>query len=191
MLSDRDIREALDFGELAIDPLADSQIQPASVDLTLGNEFKWRPKPNALIPSYVDPLASPLDDYESLTVTGGQFGLKPGGCVLASTVETVRIGTTMSAEVAGKSSLGRHFLTAHVTAGHCDPGFAGMITLEIVNHDQEYWIMLTPGMAICQLLFFRLDSPCLRPYGSKKLGSRYQGQLGPTPSRSHLQVGSK
>jgi dCTP deaminase len=57
------------------------------------------------------------------------------------------------------------------------------VTLELSNV-ATLPIMLFPGMKIGQLCLFRLSSPAENPYGSAVYGSRYQGQRGPTPSRS-------
>jgi deoxycytidine triphosphate deaminase len=82
------------------------------------------------------------------------------------------------------SSLGRLGLLTHSTAGFIDPGFTGHITLELSNV-ANLPITLWPGMKIGQLCLFRLSSPAEHPYGSAVYGSRYQGQRGPTPSRSY------
>jgi hypothetical protein len=81
------------------------------------------------------------------------------------------------------SSLGRLGLLTHSTAGFIDAGFSGHVTLELSNV-ATLPIMLWPGMKIGQLCFFRLSSPTEHPYGSDRHGSRYQGQRGPTASRS-------
>lgn len=81
------------------------------------------------------------------------------------------------------SSLGRLGLLTHSTAGFIDPGFSGHVTLELSNV-ANLPITLWPGMKIGQLCIFRLSSPAEHPYGSAVYGSRYQGQRGPTPSRS-------
>ncbi len=83
------------------------------------------------------------------------------------------------------SSLGRLGLLTHSTAGFIDPGFTGHITLELSNV-ANLPITLWPGMKIGQLCLFRLSSPAEHPYGSAGVGSRYQGQRGPTPSRAYL-----
>ncbi len=85
------------------------------------------------------------------------------------------------------SSLGRLGLLIHSTAGFVDPGWDGHLTLELSNVN-TIPITLYPGMRIGQLSFFRLTSPAERPYGSPELGSSYQGQTGPTPSRYRLDL---
>jgi dCTP deaminase len=113
------------------------------------------------------------------------FILHPGEFVLGSTYEVVTLPDDVAARLEGKSSLGRLGLLTHSTAGFIDPGFSGHVTLELSNV-ATLPIKLWPGMKIGQLCFFRLSSPSDNPYGSEKYGSRYQGQRGPTPSRSHL-----
>jgi dCTP deaminase len=187
MLSDRDIQAAINAGYLTVDPLTTGQIQPASIDLRLSDEFAWLPAVDGPFPGYVDPLDPPQQDYERITVAAGdRFGLRPHAFVLAATVETVQLGDCLAGQLAGKSSIARHGIEVE-TAGFVDPGFAGRLTLELANNTDR-WIMLSPGMLICQLVLWRLDSPCANPYGSRVLASRYQGQTGPTPSRSHLKV---
>jgi dCTP deaminase len=110
--------------------------------------------------------------------------LHPGEFVLASTYELVTLPDDVAARLEGKSSLGRLGLLTHSTAGFIDPGFSGHVTLELSNV-ATLPIMLWPGMKIGQLCFFRLSSPAEHPYGSDLMGSRYQGQRGPTASRSY------
>ena len=116
---------------------------------------------------------------------GEAFVLHPGEFVLGSTWEQVSLPATVAARLEGKSSLGRLGLLTHSTAGFIDPGFSGHVTLELSNM-ATLPVKLWPGMKIGQLCFFRLSSEAEHPYGSQKYGSRYQGQRGPTPSRSHL-----
>ena len=113
------------------------------------------------------------------------FILHPGEFVLGSTYEQVTLPDDIAARLEGKSSLGRLGLLTHSTAGFVDPGFTGHITLELSNV-ATLPIKLWPGMKIGQLCFFRLSSPAMRPYGSGEYASRYQGQRGPTASRSYL-----
>ena len=111
--------------------------------------------------------------------------LHPGEFALASTYETITLGPAVAARLEGKSSLGRLGLLTHSTAGFIDPGFSGHVTLELSNM-ATLPVKLWPGMKIGQFCFFRLSSPAEHPYGSAQYGSRYQGQRGPTPSRSFL-----
>lgn len=178
MLADRDIRALLDTGRLVIDPLKPDRIQPASVDLTLGDQYRsfdrsmFRRVRLSDIP----------DDLTELHDGADGIVLEPGRFVLASTAESVTLPDDVCGILHGRSTLGRLGLTVHVTAGLIDPGFSGFITLEVVNvGDLE--LELQPGDVIGQLTFHRMSSPCARPYGSSELGSHYQHQRGPTPAR--------
>jgi dCTP deaminase len=105
--------------------------------------------------------------------------------VLAATVERLALPDDVVARLEGKSSLGRLGLLIHSTAGYIDPGWEGTITLELSNV-ANLPMVLTPGMAIGQVSFMFMTTPVDRPYGSPELGSRYQGQSDPTPSRAYL-----
>jgi dCTP deaminase len=180
VLSDRTIIEELRAGRLKIDPFDRSAVQPASVDLRLDREFRTfrvtsRP--------YVD-VRLPVDDLTEVTsVTEDEpFILQPHTFCLGSTMETISLPDDIVARVDGKSSLGRLGLLVHATAGYVDPGWTGSLTLELSNQSQMP-IALYCGMRIAQVSFLRLTTPAERPYGSPGLGSKYQGQSGPTPSR--------
>jgi dCTP deaminase len=184
VLSDYDLRKAIALGELDIDPLDAGNIQPASIDLRLSDEFSELPPEHTVFPGYTDPLAPPLEQPRHRTVEqGGQYPLSPGGFALASTVEVVTLSASLAGVVAGKSSLARVGLIVE-SAGFVDPGWSGQLTLELANLTDRT-IMLTPGMLIAQLVVHRLDSPSQHPYGSTHAGSHYQGQRGPTPSRAY------
>lgn len=181
MLSDRDIRAALTDGSLTLDPFDDRLIQPASIDICLGDRFRVF---NAHKHTHIDP-AQPQDNLTSLTQVphGEPFVLHPGEFALGSTQQTVTIGAGLAARVEGRSSLGRLGLLVHSTAGFIDPGFSGQITLELASV-APLPILLWPGMRVGQLCLLRLSSPAERPYGTPGLGSHYQGQHGPTPSQT-------
>lgn len=185
MLSDVDLAAALESGELVVDPMEPHQLQPASIDLRLDDTFLLLPVQHSMMPSYIDPLDPPLEPMLRRVVgSGGKFPLE--GFALGSTIETVAVGAGLVGELVGKSSLARLGLIVEA-AGLVDPSFRGQLTLELFNMTDRA-IFLTPGMLICQLTVSRLDSPCRRPYGSRGLASRYQGQLGPTASRSHVRM---
>lgn len=188
VLSDRDLRASIDSGELVIDPLDASNIQPASIDLTLADEFLALRPDHSIFPTYIDPLSPPTEQHERKRVEPDCcYPLAPHGFALASTVETVTLSTSLAGVVAGKSSLARVGLIVE-SAGFVDPYFSGQLTMELANLTDRT-IMLTPGMLIAQLVVHRLDSPSRNPYGSKSAGSHYQGQRGPTPSRAHKRGG--
>ncbi len=184
VLSDRDIRAAIEAGRIGIEPFDPRCLQPASVDVRLDDQFRvFRSTRHA----YID-LAKDLDDITELVrVTDGPFILHPGEFVLGSTLERIRLADDIVSRVEGKSSLGRLGLLIHSTAGFIDPAWDGHITLELSNVN-TIPITLYPRMRIGQLSFFELSSPAERPYGSPDLGSSYQGQSGPTPSRYRLDI---
>ncbi len=183
LLSDRDIRAELDARRVVLDPFDESMIQPSSVDMRLDKYFR-------VFENHRYPHIDPAEDQSDLTRAvepqeDEPFILHPGEFVLGSTYEVITLPDDVAARVEGKSSLGRLGLLTHATAGFIDPGFSGHVTLELSNM-ATLPIKLWPGMKIGQLCFFRLTSPAENPYGSEKYGSRYQGQRGPTPSRSFL-----
>ena len=182
LLSDRDIRAELSSGGITLDPWEPEMLQPSSVDIRLDRFF--RVFENHRYP-HIDPAVDQSELTREVTTEGDEpFILHPGEFVLGSTYEVVGLGDSLAARVEGKSSLGRLGLLTHATAGFVDPGFTGHVTLELANV-ATLPIKLYPGMKIGQLCFFRLSSPAEHPYGSAAHGSRYQGQRGPTPSRSY------
>jgi dCTP deaminase len=180
VLSDRQIREQLESGGIVIDPLGEGCIQPSSVDLHTDRLFRvFR---NDTTP-FIDPKAAQEDLTELVEVEdGAAFILHPGEFVLASTFERVRIAPDLAARLEGKSSLGRLGLLTHSTAGFLDPGFEGHVTLELSNV-ANLPITLYPGMRIGQIAVFQLTTPAEQPYGTPGIGSKYQNQRGPTPSK--------
>ncbi|QBI20144.1 dCTP deaminase [Egibacter rhizosphaerae] len=186
ILSDRDIRAQLDKGALVIDPLADHAIQPASVDVRIGDGF--RVFANHRHP-YIDTRAPQPDLTEIVEVAPGEsFVLHPGEFVLGATYERVSLPGDLVARLEGKSSLGRLGLLVHATAGFIDSGFSGQLTLELSNV-ANLPIAIYPHMKIGQVALFQLSSPAEHPYGSAELGSKYQGQQGPTASRFYENFG--
>ena len=180
VLSDRSIREELDAKRITIDPLGDGCIQPSSVDLHVDRFFRlFRNHSMRAIDVRED-----LEDLTELVEIGEEesFILHPGEFVLGSTLERVRIPDDLVARLEGKSSLGRLGLLIHSTAGFVDSGWDGHLTLELSNV-ANLPITVYPGMKIGQISFLRMTTPADRPYGAAGLGSKYQGQRGPTPSR--------
>ncbi|MFC7504883.1 dCTP deaminase [Nocardioides sp. CPCC 206347] len=181
LLSDRDISAELDAGRIALEPYDPSMLQPSSIDVRLDRFFR-------VFENHRYPHIDPAEDQSDLTreiepIGDEPFILHPGEFVLGSTYEVVTLPDDVAARLEGKSSLGRLGLLTHSTAGFIDPGFSGHVTLELANV-ANLPIKLWPGMKIGQVCFFRLSSAAEHPYGSEKYGSRYQGQRGPTPSRS-------
>ena len=183
LLSDKDIRAQIESGRVVIDPYDPAMIQPSSIDVRLDRFF--RVFENHKYP-HIDPSVEQPDLTRLVEPDGDDpFILHPGEFVLASTYEVITLPDDVASRLEGKSSLGRLGLLTHSTAGFIDPGFSGHVTLELSNV-ATLPIKLFPGMKIGQLCLFRLSSPAEHPYGSEKYGSRYQGQRGPTPSRSYL-----
>ncbi len=182
LLSDRDILAEIEEKRVQLEPFDDEMVQPSSVDVRLDRFF--RVFENHRYP-HIDPAEDQPDLTRAVEPDGDEpFILHPGEFVLGSTYEVVTLPDDIAARLEGKSSLGRLGLLTHSTAGFIDPGFSGHVTLELSNV-ATLPIKLWPGMKIGQLCFFRLSSPARHPYGSEKYGSRYQGQRGPTPSRSY------
>lgn len=183
LLSDGDIRQQLQEGRIGLEPLNLELLQPSSIDVRLDRFFR-------LFDNHKYPFIDPREQQDELTrfvevQSDEAFILHPGEFVLGSTFEYVSLPNDIAARLEGKSSLGRLGLLTHSTAGFVDPGFQGHVTLELSNV-ATLPIKLWPGMKIGQLCFFQLSSPSENPYGSEKYGSRYQGQRGPTASRSHM-----
>ena len=183
ILSDRTIREELAAGRIVIEPFEPSYVQPSSVDLRLDRLFRvFR---NHTTP-YIDPKLPQEDLTELVEVEGDDpFVLHPGEFALGSTLERVALPSDLVARLEGKSSLGRLGLLIHSTAGFVDAGWDGHLTLELSNV-ATLPIALYPGMKIGQISFLRMTTPADVPYGADAVGSKYQGQRGPTPSRSWL-----
>jgi len=180
ILSDRTIREELAAGRIVIDPVSDADIQPSSVDLHIDRYFR-------VFRNHSMRVIDVKENQEELTelVEIGEddaFILHPGEFVLGSTHERVSLPDDLVARLEGKSSLGRLGLLIHSTAGFVDAGWDGHLTLELSNV-ANLPITLYPGMKIGQISFLRMTTPAETPYGSSKVGSKYQGQRGPTPSR--------
>jgi dCTP deaminase len=180
VLSDGTITRLVEEGRIRIDPWDPALVQPASVDLRLGDSF--RVFHNHLAPA-IDLRRPPENLTEEVVVPAGDtFVIHPGEFCLGRTLEWVELPDDIVARIEGKSSLGRLGLIVHATAGFCDPGWKGTLTLEL-NNLTRVPIILHPGLEIAQLSFMMLDRPALRPYGSPDLGSHYQGQRAATASR--------
>lgn len=172
ILSDKTIRALLSSGQLDINPLEDVQIQPASVDIRLGNSFSIL-ETDIGMPVHMDSAIN----YRN--IKSEKYLLLPGQFVLATTMEYIRLSDNMTAFVEGRSSIGRLGLFIQ-NAGWVDPGFEGEITLELFNAS-NCAIELHAGRRIGQLVFAQLDRDAGKPYCGK-----YQGQRGATGSRINL-----
>jgi dCTP deaminase len=180
ILSDRSIRAEIEAGRIGVDPYDPEMVQPSSIDVRLDHRF-------LVFRSHTRPVIDVRQDLtdltEQVTATDTEpFILHPGEFVLGATAEVVALPDDIVGRVEGKSSLGRLGLLSHTTAGFVDAGFRGQLTLEFSNV-ATLPITLYPGMKIGQISFLRMDGPAEHPYGSSTLGSKYAGQLGPTPSQ--------
>jgi len=183
ILSDRDIRSAIEAGRIVIDPFTPEAIQPSSVDLHVDRRFRvFR---NNRYP-FIDVRTDQSDLTELVEIDPEQpFILHPGEFVLGSTLERVALPDDLVARLEGKSSLGRLGLLIHSTAGYVDPGWDGNLTLELSNV-ANLPITLYYGMKIGQISFQRMSSPVEVAYGDDRIGSKYRGQTDPTASRYHV-----
>jgi dCTP deaminase len=180
VLSDATILELVEGGRIRIDPWDPALVQPASVDLRLGDSFRVFHNHRA---SAIDLREPPSGLTEGVTIGPDEsFVIHPGEFCLGRTLEWVELPDDIVARIEGKSSIGRLGLIVHATAGFCDPGWKGTLTLEL-NNLTRVPIKLYPGLPIAQLSFMALDRPAARPYGSPELGSHYQGQRAATESR--------
>ena len=183
LLSDRDIRTEIESGRVVVEPFDEAMIQPSSVDVRLDKFFRVFENHKY---SVIDPSIEQPELTREVIAEGDEaFILHPGEFVLASTYEVITLPDDIAGRLEGKSSLGRLGLLTHSTAGFIDPGFSGHITLELSNV-ANLPVKLFPGMKIGQLCLIKLSSPAEHPYGSAVYSSRYQGQRGPTPSRSFM-----
>ena len=179
-LSDGTIRRLVEEGRIVIDPWDPALVQPASVDLKLGDSFRVFHNHRV---TAIDLREPPQNLTEEVVVSEGEpFVIHPGEFALGRTQEWVELPEDVVARVEGKSSLGRLGLIVHATAGFVDPGWKGTLTLEL-NNLTRVPIKLYPGLLIAQLSFMSLDAPAEKPYGSPELGSHYQGQVAATESR--------
>jgi dCTP deaminase len=183
LLSDRDIAAEIKNGRVKVEPFEAKMIQPSSVDVRLDRFFRVFENHRYEV---IDPSIEQPELTREVAVAPSEFFiLHPGEFVLASTYEVITLPDEIAGRLEGKSSLGRLGLLTHSTAGFIDPGFSGHITLELSNV-ANLPVKLYPGMKIGQLCLIKLSSPAEHPYGSAIYGSRYQGQRGPTPSKSWL-----
>jgi dCTP deaminase len=183
ILSDHDIKIALSSGRIVItpEPNLQTQLGSCSLDLRLGKSFRiFNHSRVALIdtnnPTNADTMMSELsiEDDEP-------FILQPGDFVLATTMETLKLPNDLLGRLEGRSSLGRLGIVVHSTASVFDPGWDGMIVMELGNLGRMP-VALYAGMRICALTFEELTTPADVPY-SKKKGAKYIHQQAPIASR--------
>ncbi len=188
ILSDKSIWEQINLGRVVIDPLEEGCVQPSSVDLHLDSLFRVFRNHSIKV---IDVKLAQEDLTELVEVERDDaLILHPGEFVLGATAEFIGIPNDLVGRLEGKSSLGRLGLLIHSTAGFVDPGFHGHVTLELSNV-ANLPITLYPGMKIGQISFLKMTTEAIHPYGSKEIGSKYQGQRGPTPSKYYLNFAPK
>lgn len=197
ILSDRDIKKALESGRIKIDPLCDlgEILGSCSIDLRLSSKFRVFKQAST---PYIDPsdsgtfdgitepvdIAKPAEEQPLLPhLPKGPraFVLHPGEFALGLTMENVELPEDVAARIEGKSSLGRLGIVIHSTAGHIDAGYRGGITLEITNIGMIP-VLLYPSMRFCQLSFEQLSTPADVPYFKKK-SAKYVGTKEPGASK--------
>ena len=174
ILSDVSIRDEIRSGRIVIDPLGDGAIQPASVDIRLGEmvcSFEWDNK------SPIDVVNGNVGGGRHSKIPSRGYSLEPNAFLLAHTKEVIKLPSHLAARVEGKSSLGRVGLLIHSTAGYVDPGWRGQLTLELHNVNSRP-ILLHADMWIGQISFMRLTTPSELLYGSSHLKSKYQDSYG-------------
>lgn len=172
ILSDKTILKMLEEKTLSISPLEKEQIQPASVDVRLGDTF-------SIVEDSCTGIINLENEIKYKTIKSDTYILLPNQFVLATTKEFIDLPNNLTAFVEGRSSLGRMGLFIQ-NAGWVDPGFKGEITLELYNANRCA-IELKAGRRIGQLVFAQMDDTALNPYRGK-----YQGQKGATGSRVYL-----
>jgi dCTP deaminase len=181
LLADVDIASALRTGQLKIDPFDPKNLQPSSVDVHLGDTIRYTQYTHEN--HHIDPYNVGPELTVEVDIPDEGYVLYPRRFVLATTSECLTLSGELASRLEGRSSLGRMGLSIHATAGFIDPGFSGQVTLEM-SIQGTLPILLRKGMPIGQLCFFKMSRRVQTPYGSRILGSKYQGQRGPTPPRS-------
>lgn len=184
LLSDQDIKEAIEEGRIEVEPFKEDLIGPSSLDLRLAKDFRlFQPS----VKTCIDPKEN--EDPEKYTreaeLKNGHYTLHPNEFVLGATKERIELGPKVAAKIQGRSSLGRLGVVIQ-TAGWVDPGFKGDLTLEIINFGKVP-VKLYPGMRICQLAFFETKTESKLPY-DKRNGSKYVNQQGAFPSLLHMDL---
>lgn len=186
ILSDGDIKQAIEDKKLVIRPFDKSCLQPSSLDLHLMSEVMVFDNHKVAVMD----VKKKVDVTRKVKINGGGFVLHPGEFILGSTVESFKLPADLAGKLEGKSSLARLGLVVHATAGYVDPGFGGQLTFEISNVSRLP-IRLYADMKVAQICFVKMSSPAQIPYGDKKLGSKYAGQKGPVASRMYLNYGKE
>lgn len=178
ILSDREVLKRIKDKEIIVDPFERKNLQPSSLDLELSEEIRvfdnWEQ-------GEID-VREKEEPSRVVKIKDKGFVIHPNEFVLGCTQEKFKLPNDVAGKLEGRSSLGRLGLIVHATAGYVDPGFEGWLTLEFSNISRLP-IRIYAGMKIAQICFYQMSSEVLAPYGSEKLGSKYQGQKGPTASK--------
>ncbi len=183
ILSDKDIKKAIESGRISIKPAADlkTQLGSCSIDLRLGSAFRVFEHSKY---SHIDPAKKDYSNEITREITvknDDTFIMQPGDFVLAMTLESVKIADDLMGRLEGRSSLGRLGIVVHSTASIFDPGWDGNCVLELGNLGRMA-VELTPGMRICAMTFEELSSKAEVPYTKKKV-AKYKFQKSPVESR--------
>lgn len=182
ILPDHEIRKLLREGNVVIEPIDEKiQIQPAGIDLRLGNDFRVFRSTSC---PYIDTKNNAVDYTEKVTIDDDRpFIVHPGEFVLGTVKEYIKIPSDLMGSVDGRSSLGRLGISIHATSASINPGWEGKFVLEITNIGRAP-VAIYPGMRIAKLTLHRLSSPAENPYGSR-VDSKYQKQVDISQSRIH------
>jgi len=183
ILSDRDIKKALNAKRIVFKPALDltTQLGSCSIDLRLGNTFRvFKHSRFAFIDPRDKKLASDMME-EEIVKMGSPFILQPGDFVLATTIESFTLPNDLLARLEGRSSLGRLGIVVHSTASIFEPGWEGVVVMELGNMGRMP-VALYPGMRICALTFEELSSEVDVPYSQKKT-AKYAKQTSPLASK--------
>ncbi len=162
ILSDITIKNLIEKKELLVKPLKESQIQPASIDLRLGNSY-------LKVNENLMEVMTLSDEIQYESIERDEIVIPPNSFLLATSMEYIDLPDYLTAFVEGRSSIGRMGLFIQ-NAGWVDPGFCGQITLELYNANRLP-IKLFSGRRICQLVFAKMDKAASCPYQGK-----YQNQ---------------
>lgn len=190
ILSDRELQEELKKGSVQITPFDNPHhgdgIQPASIDLRLGNDFIRNIRPKLSTQNKHERYIIDIADEQEYTRVQleKEIILKPNEFCLGRTLETIKLPPYLVGRLEGRSSVGRDGLLVHATAGFIDPGFEGTITLELYNLNRLP-LRIPIGMYLCQLVLELMTSCANKPYGHQDRFSKYQGQIKPTVSKMY------
>lgn len=167
-LTGKEIKRQVLKKKIFIEPFNETQTNPNSYN------YRLSPKIKRLKNKIID--LKKEDQYDELEITEGGLMLLPGECYLGSTVE--KFGSdTFASLVTGRSSVGRKFVTNHITAGLVDQGFFGNITLEITVQRPT---IIYPNIIFGQIFWFEVKGSC------DLYNGKYQNQVGATPSKIYI-----